>query len=318
VKISDILVNFLKKNKTLSLPKLGTFSFSETAYVLPDGDKQPAFPPGSVVFKADKSTPEDPELLDEIFKITGKFKPLASADLESFVLQGTQLINISKPFSIEGLGSIQKNHRNEIEFVLHVDQDNKSANEKSFEEPGEPIRFGENYLKPETKSAAGSRFLTIAALIIVALGLLGWVGYYVYQRSAIDDGQQLNTQNEPIAIQDTNAFKKPVTENSIKDTTSSVPNTVATSSVDAAQITPEKESASTEVGFNIVLEYAKKERAMKRYADLREWGHRAKMTTSDSITFKIFLPIKAPLSDSARHRDSLSQFFARRVWVEKL
>jgi hypothetical protein len=66
----------------------------------------------------------------------------------------------------------------------------------------------------------------------------------------------------------------------------------------------------------VVIEVAKKERALKRFADLKEWGHKVILYTSDSIDYKIAFPIKAPLSDSIRYRDSLSHFFGRKVWIE--
>jgi hypothetical protein len=68
--------------------------------------------------------------------------------------------------------------------------------------------------------------------------------------------------------------------------------------------------------FNLVLEIAHLNRAMKRYADLKEWGHKVEMSTSDSVNYKIFIPVSAPLSDTIRHRDSLSRFFGRKVWIE--
>jgi hypothetical protein len=40
------------------------------------------------------------------------------------------------------------------------------------------------------------------------------------------------------------------------------------------------------------------------------------MATKDSVRFKLYIPIQAPLSDTARHRDSLRIFFNRRVWIE--
>ena len=72
----------------------------------------------------------------------------------------------------------------------------------------------------------------------------------------------------------------------------------------------------SDVQFNVVIEVAKKNRAFKRFADLREWGHKVIMYTADSVEYKIAFPIKAPLSDSIRYRDSLSQFFGRKVWIE--
>lgn len=315
MKISDILVSFLQKNKTLALPGLGTFTLRETAYVLPDDDKQPALPPGSVEFELDRATPEDPALIAEISRITGKIKPLASSDLEALVIQGKQLINISKPFQIEGLGSLQKNHRGEVEFIPYVGEEHRAANEKRSEEPGEPIRFGENYLKPETQvKSTGSRTATLAALFVAGFALIAWVGYYFYQQSAQEDAPQTLATSQLIATIDTTAVSQQVVST---DSTVTTPPPVQDSAAAPAPAPVNTITTAANVeGFNLIVEYAKRTRALKRYADLREWGHKAQMTTSDSNTFKIFIPVKAPLSDSAKHRDSLSRFFGRQVWVE--
>ena len=68
--------------------------------------------------------------------------------------------------------------------------------------------------------------------------------------------------------------------------------------------------------FGVVLERANRQRALKRYADLKEWGHNVRMVTRDSVTFKLYILVNAPLKDTARHRDSLRVFFNRRVWIE--
>lgn len=307
MKISDILVNHLLKHKTLALPGLGTFTLNESVYVLPDDDKKFILPPGAISFKLNKNTPEDPDLIAEIASITGKIKPLASSDLESVVLQGNQLLNISKPFTIDGLGTLQKNHRNEVEFIPLKDEQQRVDSDRRLEEPGEAIHFGENYLKPEKSSEGKSRILTIALILIIGLGIIGWVGYYFYNRITVSENTSINTQSQAVATLDTVAVA-PV---QLSDSSLLAPKD---SVVRAANLTG---NYSADTSFIVIVENAKKERALKRYADLREWGHKVKMDTRDSVNFRIYFPIKAPLSDSARYRDSLSNFFGKKVWIEK-
>ena len=49
----------------------------------------------------------DEEFIDFIRRETGKIKPLAESDLDSFLSDGKILLNIDKPFHIEGIGSLQ-------------------------------------------------------------------------------------------------------------------------------------------------------------------------------------------------------------------
>ena len=51
---------------------------------------------------------EDNDLIDFIVQNTKKIKPLASADLDSFLTLGRQFLNIGKPFTIQNLGTLEK------------------------------------------------------------------------------------------------------------------------------------------------------------------------------------------------------------------
>ncbi len=293
MKVSDILLNYLLKHKKLPLPALGTFNLTGS-YSLSEDDKRIILPAGSVEFILDPATPEDPELISAIAAETGKFKPLASADLESLILQGKQLMNISKPFLIEGIGTLQKNHRNEMEYIPFVDDTHRQESDLRLEEPGEAIRFDNNYRKPASAGNSRSRNLTFAVLMLVGIGILGLVGYYFYQQSK----DAVPTLNE-VPVQEETVRQLPPPP----------------SPTDSVKVTPVPLVADSTM-FYVVVEHAKKDRALKRYADLREWGHKVVMVTKDSVDFKISFPIKAPLSDTARHRDSLTRFFGRKAWIE--
>jgi len=306
VKVSEILLNYLLTHKKLQLTGLGTFHMTGS-YTISDDDKSIVIPQGAVDFKLDQNTAEDPELIAAISKETGKIKPLASADLDSLIIQGKQLMNISKPFVIEGIGTLQKNHRNEIEYIPFVAEINRGENDRRLEEPGEAVRFDDNYLHPKVKTGSGSRFITVALLTILALGILGAVVYFVYSQSAKNDQPTVTLNDPPIVEEDTSA----VTPTATPDSSAAI-QPDSTRTLPQATVSP----ASADSSFSVVLEIAKRDRAMKRYADLREWGHKVVMTTTDSVSFKIFLPIKAPLADTAKYRDSLAGFFARKVWIE--
>lgn len=313
MKVSDILLNYLLTHKKLCLTGLGCFNLVGS-YTISDDDKSIVLPQGSVEFMLDQATQEDPELIAAISRETGKMKALASADLDSLILQGKQLMNISKPFIIEGIGTLQKNHRNEIEYIPFMAEIHRGEHDKRLEEPGEAVRFDDNYLRPAARSGSGSRMITVAFLGLLAIGILGAVVYYVYIQSAKNDQPEVILNNPP----EQQVSADPT--GSTGDTTQDITIQADTSAKVAQQPTVNPASTqpvSKDSSFFVVLEIAKKDRALKRYADLQEWGHKVVMTTKDSVEFKISLPIKAPLADTAKHRDSLAAFFARKVWIEK-
>ena len=58
----------------------------------------------------------DEEFIEFIRTHTGKIRPLAESDLESFISDGKILLNIGKPFHLEGIGTLQKSRAGTYEF----------------------------------------------------------------------------------------------------------------------------------------------------------------------------------------------------------
>ncbi len=303
MKVPDLMLKYLMQNKILHIQGLGTFSLS-AGELIQDEQKGIILPPNSVSFTVDFKTKEDPELIAYISAETGKIKPLAASDLESVILQAKQLLNISKPFTIDGLGTLQKDMRNDIEFIQYEVPD--KTEQKRKEENRESIHFDDNYLKPSKKAINYSRGLSMATLVLVGLGLIGLVAYYFYQKSSMEEVQLSTISLSSAPVEDTS--KQAITESQPQQTVQPVADSLNKS----ISLPPEV----SDVQFNVVIETANKARAFKRYADLREWGHKVIIYTEDSVQFKIAFPIKAPLSDSIRYRDSLSHFFGRKVWIE--
>src|SRR6185295_19257267 len=57
-----------------------------------------------------------PELVSYISSKSGKMKSLAESDLESHLQKVQQFLNISKPFTFEGIGTLVKVKHGEFEF----------------------------------------------------------------------------------------------------------------------------------------------------------------------------------------------------------
>lgn len=312
MKLSRLLVDYLIQHKCLKLQGIGMLTFNETIVRTPEQEKEGLiFAPDSIQFNEDRKLKEDPELIGFISKETGKILPLASADLDSYLELGKQLINISKPFVLESIGILQKNGQNKLEFnqgdsyIAPTDHIQKKGSRVSDDE----VHFDENYLKPKQKISNNYNFLAIAALILLGLAIIGWVASYLYKKSNFIETETAYTTKSSPAIQEP-----------VPDTTKSqiITDTVTTlAALKDTLAVPTNPIVKTEAGtFNLVMEIAGRNRAVKRFADLKEWGHKVEMTTTDSVKYKILFPVIAPLSDTIRHRDSLSRFFGRKVWIE--
>jgi hypothetical protein len=72
--------------------------------------------PLAIDFKASNIQQVDPDLVEFIRVNTGKIRPLATADLESYITLGQELLNIGKPFYLEGIGTLTKTQDGRLEF----------------------------------------------------------------------------------------------------------------------------------------------------------------------------------------------------------
>lgn len=296
MRTSEILLNYLIRNQQLSLTGLGTFHLRPGTGSADDTRKY-VFPEGALHFVPDPETPEDPELITAIASETGKFRALASADLDSYIQLGKQMMNISKPFIIEKIGQLQRNYRNEIEFIPYTVSAGRTELNKKADDHEEEIRFDFNYLRKASESGIGGRKIMGLLIAALTIGLTIWLGsYFISERTTTpikNDSSELAPLNKSSTQP---ASTTPASSPAIQKESSSLP--------------PQKNN------FYVVIEKSKRTRALSRYEDLIKWGHKVQMLTEDSINFTLRIPIYAPLSDTAQHRDSLSRFFGRKVWIE--
>lgn len=276
-RITQFLRSHLATQGRLALPGFGVVSFDRALAADVSPGAADGFPPGSLSFLADARTAWDEELVDAIGRDTGKMRTLVLSDLDSYLQFGHELANISKPFHIEGIGWVQKDHHGDVSF-MQEDGAERPAGGRGRQQDG------------RAKSAG-----------IPWRGILPWLGAAALVAAIAGSWGPLGLTERLRAWR---ATRQPA-EQPVATPTPPPPR------VDTAD-NPREEAFS----FYVVLETSTRNRALKRYADLREWGHDVRMSTRDSIHFKLYLPIQAPLADTARHRDSLRLFFNRRVWIE--
>jgi len=311
LKLSSLFAEYLIQNKKLVLPGIGSFTLDETILKTPEQETAGIrIVPGSVQFYPDKKIAPDQALIEFISKETGKIKPLATSDLESYLELGMQLININKPFILEGVGTLQKNGQNQLEFIQgdafagQPELQSKKAG-KLFEEEPHPE---ENLFRTPQKINTNTRTLVIILLLLAGIAIIAWVAYYFYNQS---NKSEADANSDAVTNTVMQEVKPDTAVNTVIDTAATVAlpkDSVSSIAAPTVQTDPGS--------FKLILEVANQKRALKRYAELKEYGHKVQLETPDSVNFKIYIPVTAPLSDSIRHRDSLSRFFGRKVWIE--
>lgn len=308
MKIEQALVLYLLKYKQISLQGIGTFKIEGAIPENTDNDKPVIIPAESISFIYDPKVKEDNELIDFIVQNTKKIKPLASADLDSFLTLGRQFLNIGKPFTIQNLGTLEKLKSGELEFkpgplVQKVEVPKAKIEDEGAEKHEENL-FNDYQKEP---SSNNSRTLLIV-IIIILLGLGSWaVWHYGFKK---DDTEPAATSDNIIPIQDT------------IDTLQKQKNDSLAQAQQAQRIADslsniQKNPADSFTFKVVVRETDSKDVALATLQHLKNYGRNVIMYTDDSITYKVAHPFMLPLSDTTRILDSLNKFYYRgKAYIE--
>lgn len=293
MKISILLAKYLLNNSKLPLKEIGVL------YNAPVKDSNENYSEkDGLHFEFNPRQSQDTALVEFISQQTGKMKSLADSDLESYLENGKQLLNIGKPFVIEGIASLLKSQDGKY-FIsenlfnpLAGEEEDKQTKHHSTAE----LDY-DDYKYSNAKEESGNKKWLYAVAIFVLLGFAGWMIYHF-------------------------AFRKKTEEVTPLEQVKSTPdiNNTTTASTDTI---PKKADSIPAVTGTTVAEYklvlydtTSKWYALKRFAELKEWKHPVFMETKDSVRFRIFYRFPAPFADSNHIRDSIGGFFKRKVRIE--
>lgn len=300
MKIENLLVQHFYSAKEVTLQGVGTFKLSPDFVMPPENDKDLEIPDNAITFQYNSRATEDDALIGYIVRQTRKMKPLAAADLDSYLVLGKQFLNIGKPFRIEGLGMLLKNQLGEYEFTqghsFHAKPEPAAPPTVKEKHEDEDISFAS-----ESRSSFSGRKGLLIAAIIVGLGMTGAAAWYFLNRN----------KNKPEQVTETPAVKPDSTQ-AIKPAADSL-NSKADSATTTAPAT-----INTGYTFKVVIKnYPSLLLAQKAFNRLTGYGHKLLLYTSDSVTYKVALPMNSPLSDTTRARDSVRQLlFGGNPYVE--
>jgi hypothetical protein len=299
MKIEQLLVQHFYNTKTVTLQGIGTFTLSQDFIMPMDSDKDIVLPENAVSFKYNSRATEDESLINYIVQQTRKIKPLASADLESYLMLGSQFLNIGKPMTIEGIGMLEKNQLGEYQFLQghFINTKTEQAEIKLKEKSREDISFG-NEAKPAGKN---KKIITIVAAIAV-IAFIGLAAWYLFIKK-----------------------EDAVTESAVEQTLPTVTPLHDTSKIDTNKIAVQQKPDSILLvtpqangyTFKVVIKnYPSLFLAQKSYNRLTSYGYKLLLYTSDSVIYKVAMPLNKPLIDTTRARDSVKILFGGRPYIE--
>ena len=309
------------------MPGIGSFTLDADAVIPQEADRTGQVAATGIRFRNAVIPVADDALVLFIKEHTGKMKSLAASDLDFYLTTGRQLLNIGKPFYLEGIGTLIKNKEGGLEFapgdylLARVDepghgQERDRDRRGSFDEPPRDR-------ERESKGNSAKQGMLLV-LIVVGLVVIGWGGYYLYKRNSISEP----VEKKAVVLPDTLA-KQPADSTRLTggagdsvakaDSTPvvqtpapKVPAPVVPATTAAAKTVP----ATVDVPPGailyhfIILSTDNKHRALRRYNQLLGYQLNIKLDQRDSAWFKLYFSIPAMARDTAYIKDSLSETYA--------
>ena len=294
VKIEQALVLYLLKHKQISLQGIGSFKIDAIIPESTDNDKPVIIPADAISFIYDPKTGEDDDLINFIVQNTKKIKPLASADLDSFLTLGRQFLNIGKPFTIQNLGTLEKLNSGVLEFKPGPLVQRVEVPKAKIEDEGAE-KHEENLFNDYQRVPAGDNTRTyLIILIVIILGIGSWAAWHFASKK---NNETTTTSGNIVPISDSAIAAK------------KIDSLVAAQRInDSIKIA--KENPADSFTFKVVLKETKnKQVALTRLSILKSYGRDVIMYTHDSITFKVAQPFMLPLSDTTKILDSLNKYY---------
>lgn len=301
MKLDQALIYYLLKHKELPLQGIGIFKLEGAVSEPSDPGKPFVIPADAISFTYNPRIAEDPDLVNFISETTGKIKPLASADLDSYLTLGRQFINIGKPLIIPNIGTIEKTNSGELIFkggqhVMERVTPNKVSTEVEEVEEAEPASFSDF---PARKTNSGRGFLYLFILVII--GLTVWA-IWKYAFNAQEQEETI-THTDIAPVPDTNAVPA-------QDSTAAASDSLSLSMAPVSR-------SSDSIGFKIVVGiYKTREAGEKRLTDMKLSNRNVILYTTDSINYKVAEPFpNLPLRDSNRIKDSMRAYYGERNYL---
>lgn len=314
---------YLYQTRKLDLPGIGSFTLDADAVVPLESDRVGQVAATGIRFRNQVIPAADDSLVNFIKEHTGKMKSLAAADLDFFLTTGRQLLNIGKPFYLDGIGTLIKNKEGGFEFapgdylVGRLDEPGPERRSAGYDEPARDREAPRN---------SGKQGLLLV-LIIAGLVVIGWGGYYLYKRNSFSEP----AEKQAVVLADTTTTgsgKVSDTASKAADTLSNamvndstkpaatvpaapspgLPAPTATASATAVAALPPPPGAK--MYRFVILSTDNKHHALRRFNQLLGYQLNIKMDQKDSSWFKLYFPIVALPKDTAYIRDSLSDTYA--------
>ena len=286
----QLLVKYLYQHKQVSLQGFGTVSLSSTIPDIELVNKNRQIPIEGALFVPNIKAQTDEAFVVFFSQQRGKIRPLAESDIESHLQLAKQLMNIGKPYEIEGLGIFAMQKDGSV--LLHPGHYAVPFADNA----GQPTRLKERTEQQEKTEAEASgsalgakaRKTLLATAVILALLVAGW---FIWTKMVNENAPEANT-------------------------TMSADSTQTVTALQDSLVVQSAAADSTTLWRAYFRSFTGKQR-IPVLQQLYVKYDSVNIETPDSINFRMYVVVKGNTTDTTLIVDSLTKLFARPVTLEK-
>jgi uncharacterized protein YxeA len=303
VTFEELLVKYIYQNKKVSLEGFGTVLLTAAVPDTETINKNRHIPIEGLQFEHNLRAQTDDSFVAFYAQQKGKIKPLALSDIESHLQLARQLINIGNPYVVDGLGSFEKQNNGSVLLIPGYYYSPQSSHAPLPGKLKERVDVSDKRREIEEENEGGGLSPAVKKVLIgiVTVLLIAIAGWFIWSKFA-----ESTTNTEPTAVTPS------IDSNDLVKIDS--PSINADSTNITTPVTAENSLPKWKAYFRQITEKEDALRKFKMYAGNKT----VMMETDDSVTFRLFVIIDSPISDTARKVDSLRRFFARNVRLEPL
>lgn len=309
MKFDDQLAAYLYEYKSLRLEGIGTFTLDEKVRVPNEQEKEVYYPIDGLAFIYNPKSATEENVIFFLIKKLRKIEPLIRSDLESYLYNIRVLLNIGSPYTIHGIGTLNKNNQGIYEFTPGAFLPAK--------EELNPKRENADHNYPVRSKSSAGRVMVIILIVISAIAAVSGIAWAIFnftQKQFVSgESAQQQVPVRPIAQQsDITVLKKDTAAIQAGTSPAPLPSATAKAIVNTGD----------SVTYKMVFEVTKsKERAHSRTAqlnNLHSFTQYDSIPINDSVAYySLFLRMKINPADSIHVKDSLQKFFGKKIFMEK-
>jgi len=172
VKFDDHLAAYLYEYKSLTLEGIGTFTLDEKVKVPDEHEKEVFYPIDGLAFIYNPKSVSEENIIFFLVEKLHKIEPLIRSDLESYLYNIKVLLNIGSPYTIHGIGTLNKNNQGILEFT--------PGDFLPAKEVLNPKRENAAHNYPVRSTSSGGRVMVIILIVVSALAAIAGLGWAIF------------------------------------------------------------------------------------------------------------------------------------------